>query len=320
MPTLSILAPVAPLRTEQLLPYAALVQWTGAHRLWQGQTLAVDPQQSFAAVASAGFRVPSATGVTLMPLRHPVEAALQARTLAAITGHPYVAGFGPGARSFQAAMLGRPYASPLTATREYVRAVRAALRSTPEDGDRTYFPASTVLAPLPTPPVEIGLGVLRTGMARVAGEVADVAITWLTPAAHLRDTLIPALQDGAAQAGRPAPRVVAMVPMALRRPDRDMVGTVLASNAGHLALPHYRAMLAAAGVVIDPADRDGSVRNLVQGGAFLFDDEDGLAKQIREYFDSGVDEVVINVGGVCQTEGAGVALRELETLVQVGAA
>lgn len=316
MSDISILAPVAPLRAEQLLPYAALVQWTAARRLWQGQTLAVDPAVSFAAMAAGGFRVPCAMGVTLMPMRHPVEAALQARTLAAVTGHPYVAGFGPGARSFQESVLGRAYPSQLTATREYLRTVRSVLDGRAGDGAGDYVHCDTGLAPLPSPPVEVGVGVLRSGMAGVAGEVADVAITWLTPATHLRDELLPAVRAGAERAGRPTPRVVAMVPIAIDRPERDLVPTVLASNAAHLRLPHYVDMLGRAGIVVDPSDAATSARRLVDGGGFLFDDVDGLVKRVREYFDIGVDEVVLNVSGVCQTEGAGTALRELETLVR----
>lgn len=316
MSDISILAPVAPLRAEQLLPYAALVQWTAARRLWQGQTLAVDPAVSFAAMAAGGFRVPCATGVTLMPMRHPVEAALQARTLAAVTGHPYVAGFGPGARSFQQSVLGRPYRSQLTATREYLTAVRSVLDGGGGSGPGEYVHCDTGLAALPAPPVEVGVGVLRSGMAGLAGEVADVAITWLTPAAHLRDELLPAVRAGADRAGRPAPRIVAMVPIAIRRDDRELETVVLASNSAHLRLPHYVDMLGRAGIFIDPADPAGSARRLVDGGGFLYDDVDGLVKQVRGYVDAGVDEVVLNVSGVCQTEGAGAALRELETLVR----
>ena len=40
--------------------------------------MTVDPHQTFAYLAGAGLRVPMGTSVTLLPLRHPFEAALQA--------------------------------------------------------------------------------------------------------------------------------------------------------------------------------------------------------------------------------------------------
>ncbi|WP_455353365.1 hypothetical protein [Streptomyces sp. SYSU K217416] len=46
------------------------------------------------------------------------------------------------------------------------------------------------------PGVELGLGVLRPVLARAAGRVADVAISWMTPSAYLRDVLVPALAKG----------------------------------------------------------------------------------------------------------------------------
>lgn len=81
-----------------------MVKWTHAERLWQGQSLLMEPHQGFVSAAASGFRVPVGLGVSLMPMRHPYEAALQARSVAMTTGHSVVAGFGPGSRSFQAGL------------------------------------------------------------------------------------------------------------------------------------------------------------------------------------------------------------------------
>lgn len=98
MTAYSVLIPFLPRLPEQVLPYAALVHWTHAQRLWQGQSLMVEPHHGFVHAAGAGFRVPTGLGVTLMPLRHPYEAALQARSLALATGQPVVATSGPEPR------------------------------------------------------------------------------------------------------------------------------------------------------------------------------------------------------------------------------
>ncbi|MFD3378388.1 MULTISPECIES: LLM class flavin-dependent oxidoreductase [unclassified Streptomyces] len=307
--------PFAPPRPEQILPYAALTQWSGAHRLWQGQAMLNQPHQAFTYAAAAGFRVPVGLGVTLMPFTHPYEAALQAQSVAVATGHTVVAGFGPGAAVLQRSMCGAPYRSPLTASREYLTAVRGLLDGELVEQDGEYFTCHGKLLPVPRPSIEVGLGVLRPGMARLAGEVADTAITWLTPAAYLRDTIVPALREGAEAAGRPVPRLVSIVPVALAGPDRDPATLALASNIGHLRLPHYVDMLRRSGIDTDSSDPAAGAAALVEGRAFLYGEPKILAEEFAAFQEAGVDEIVLNVTGVNGTYGGQVALRELETIL-----
>lgn len=314
-PTYSILMPFAPPRPEQILPFAALTQWSGAHRLWQGQALLNQPHQAFVYAAASGFRVPVGIGVTLMPFTHPYEAAIHAQSVAAATGHPVVAGFGPGAAVLQRSTYGKPYRSPLTASREYLTAVRGLLDGEVVEQDGTYFTCHGKLLPVPRPPIEVGLGVLRPGMARLAGEVADVAITWLTPAAYLRNTIVPALREGAEAAGRPMPRLVSIVPVALAGPDRDAAALALTSNLGHLQLPHYVDMLRRSGIDTDSADPAAGAAALVEGRAFLYGEPKVLAEEFAAFHEAGVDEIVLNVTGVQGLYGGQAALRELETVL-----
>ncbi|GGQ21429.1 hypothetical protein GCM10010279_31550 [Streptomyces mutabilis] len=159
---------------------------------------------------------------------------------------------------------------------------------------------------------------LRPRMAELAGELADVAITWLTPAAYLRDTVVPALRAGADKAGRAVPRVVVIVPVALTGTGREATELALASNAGHMQLPHYADMLGRSGIDVDmKADPEASGKALVGGDAFLFGDADELRGKFEAFTAAGVDEIVLNVTGVAMTEGPAAALRELETLLRL---
>ncbi|WUK34283.1 LLM class flavin-dependent oxidoreductase [Streptomyces sp. NBC_00370] len=316
----SILMPFLPRRPEQVLPYAALVQWTGAARLWQGQSLLMEPFQAFSTAAGAGFRVPTGLGVALMPLRHPFEAAHQVKSLAMATGESVVAGFGPGAKVFQQSLLGAPYKSQLTAVREYLTVVRGLLSGEVVDVDGEYFSCHAQMGPAMAPPVHLGLGVLRPGMARLAGEVADVAVTWLTPAAYLDGTVRPALREGAQAAGRPVPRISAMVPVAIERPGRDVSEFVMASNAAHMQAPHYIDMLGKAGVDIAGLDPRSAGRLMAESGSFVFGSLDEIVKRFDEYRDAGVDEIVLNLTGVCNLYGPKAAMDDLKKiLAAVGA-
>lgn len=315
MTAYSVLMPFLPRRPEQLLPYAALVEWTGAHRLWQGQAMLVEPFQGFAAAAGAGFRVPTGTGVTLMPLRHPYEAAHQARSLALTTGESVVAGFGPGGRSFQQSLLGAPYASPLTAAREYLTIMRGLLDGGTVEFDGTYFSCHASMGPAVAPAIDLGLGVLRPGMARLAGEVADAAVTWLTPPAYLRDTVLPAMREGAEKAGRPVPRLSAIVPVALERPERDAADMVVASNSRHMQAPHYIDMLKKAGIDIAGEELPAAAKRMLEGGAFVHGDLDGITEQLARCRDAGVDEIILNVTGVYNVHGPKSAMDDLKRII-----
>ncbi|WP_187414846.1 LLM class flavin-dependent oxidoreductase [Nonomuraea sp. PA05] len=307
--------PFVPRRPEQILPYAALVEWTAAHALWQGQATLIEPHQGFVYAAGAGFRVPTGLGVTLMPLRNPYEAALQVRSLAMATGEPVVAGFGPGPISFQESLLGERYRSQLGAIREYVTAVRGLLDGGVVDVHGEYVQCKAMLPPAVSPPIEIGLGVLRTNMARLAGEVADVAITWLTPVDYLAGTVMPALREGAEKAGRPAPRLAAMVPLAMTRPDRTPTEQAMASNALHLQAPHYVDMLRKAGLDVTGKDPAADAKAAVAGGAFLSGDLDELVAALKEYERVGADEIILNLTGVFNLQGQKEAMNELKALL-----
>lgn len=307
----SVLLPFTPSRPEHSLPFAAFVQHRDPHRLWQGQSFSIEPHQTFAYIAAAGFRIPVGTGVALMPLQNPLQAALQARSLAAVTGQPVTAGFGPSGTVTQAAVLGRPYEHPLTAAREYLTIVRGLLAAEHVDLDGSYFTMHASLPPVPGLSVELGLGVLRPRMAELAGELADVAVTWLTPPHYLAEQILPALRLGADAAGRTPPRVVAIVPVALGGADRDPVELFLGSAGAHVQAPHYRDMLRRAGILVDPSDPHQSAHALMEGSAYSYGDPPELLKLLDAYRAVGVDEIVVNMTGTCQRYGARAVLDDL---------
>ncbi|WP_018547824.1 LLM class flavin-dependent oxidoreductase [Streptomyces sp. LaPpAH-108] len=313
---LSVLFPVSPTEPGAVLDFARLVGSSGARRLWLGQSLTLEPHQVMAYAAGAGVRVAVGTSVTLAPLRHPYEAALQARSVAAMTGQPYVAGYGAGAPVFQSALRGGPYASPRTAMREYLSVVRALLAGERVRFGGDYYSLHAGLVGMEHPPVEVGAGVLRPAMARTVGGVADVAITWMTPPGYVEKTLLPALAEGAEQAGRETvPRVAAVVHVAVEREDRDPGRLALLAASAHLSAPHYTDMLRRAGVPVDPADPAAGARMLVDSGVFVTGTPARIAEALVEYHRAGVDEIVLNAAGVLFGEGHVAALTDLGTVL-----
>ncbi len=307
-----------------LAGFADLVAEGLAERLWLGQAVKVDPHQLFSHLSGSGVRVPTGTAVTLVPLRNPYEAALQARSVSLLSGQSHVAGFGAGSRRFVEATTGAPYHRPLPVMREYLEAVRGLLagESVHLDGEHVQLQGRLVEIAPGAASVEVGAGVLRAGMGRVAGAAADVAITWLTPPEHITSTLLPAFAEGARDAGRRGqPRVVSVVHVLLDRAGRDPLHQVLTASAGHLSMPHYQRMLQSAGGPVQPGDPVLSAAHLLEGGVYCYGDPASVADQLTRWSDAGVDEVALNVAGALFTEGEDAALVDLrEILLAVAAA
>jgi alkanesulfonate monooxygenase SsuD/methylene tetrahydromethanopterin reductase-like flavin-dependent oxidoreductase (luciferase family) len=310
--TVSVILPVQVTDMGMAHPYVKLAAGTRSRRLWSGQSLGLETHAVFDGLSGMGVDLAFGSAVTLMPLRHPYAAALAARSVAALSGRGYVAGVGPGAASLQQALLGAPYRSPLRATGEYVDTMRTLLDGGTTDGSGSYWPtAGLALPPVDTPAVELGVGVLREGMARLAGRVADVAITWLTPLEHVRGTLLPALEAGAAERGRAAPRTVSVVHVVLDRPGRDRTRAALMACERHVMAPHYSAMLRGAGIELADEDPAHRAQALLDAGVIASGTPQDVAGAVAGYHDAGVDEVVLNLGGVFIAEGPGAAARDL---------
>ncbi|GLW09881.1 hypothetical protein Misp01_50100 [Microtetraspora sp. NBRC 13810] len=302
----SVFFPSQPHAVRDVEPYADLVKRGIAARLWLGQSLLSETQQVVARLAGGGLPVPTGTAVTLMPLRHPVQAAVEARSLARITGHPVVAGFGASAPEFVTVLNGEPYARPATVAREYLSTVRSLLDGGAVRGFR--------LPPLRHPPVEVGAGVLRPGMARVAGACADVAITWMTPPAYVAGTLAPALRQGAGD-DRPPPRIATVVHAAVDRPGMDAGRMAFLAAGHHLGSAHYSDMLRRAGLAVSPDDPAAGARALVESGLFVTGTAERIADRLREYHRAGVDEVIVNTSGVFLTAGRQAAATDAEEIL-----
>ncbi|MFD0480770.1 LLM class flavin-dependent oxidoreductase [Nonomuraea thailandensis] len=121
----SVIVPHQPGKIGEVVPYADLVKRGLAARLWLGQSLRLETHAVIAYLAGAGYRIPVGTSVALMALRNPAEAAAQARSLAVLTGHRLVAGFGASYPALVAQLTGAaPRARPRRRASTWPRSAR----------------------------------------------------------------------------------------------------------------------------------------------------------------------------------------------------
>lgn len=294
-PRLGAFWPYTPTNLDEVLRWVELVNAGPYGRLWTGQSSVVDTTGAVAYAAGAGYRCSIGLGVQIIPMHNPVSTAQHIRVLSHAARAEVQVCFSPGDPAVQAAFTGRRYRSPLTATREFIAAVRALLDGTPGDPDGDYFPlgAQMPAAPLSSP-VSIGIGVLRERMAELAGQVADTAVTWLTPPRYIHDVVAPALRGGAAAADRSVPHLVVPVHAALAAPNRDPRAITKRAIGTHLGLRHYQEMFASAG--LGPAIQasrgiDAAVDGALEEGVLTYGSTHDIADRVAQVIAAGADEV-----------------------------
>lgn len=311
--TVSFMFPQQLVDPDAILPFGRLVEEIGATRLWLGQSFRVESHPAAAYLAGTGCKISIGMAVGLMVLRHPYDAALQARSLAQLMGQPVAIGYGAAYPSYVTSVQGRPYDRPAAAVGEYIDIARRLANNQAVAHNGDLFTIHARLPPMSTPKVEIGAGVLRSGMGRIAGRCADLAITWLAPLNYIQDVIMPAVAAGARGFQKP-PRIVAVVQAGMDRPGRNPTLLAQYGSAIHLQAPHYIAMLRAAGLVVDASDPISGASQLVQAGIYLYGDAKHIAAEIAKYHAIGVDEVVINPASVSNMYGLQAAQEDLREI------
>ncbi|MEU4826015.1 LLM class F420-dependent oxidoreductase [Actinomadura sp. NPDC023710] len=237
--------------------------------------------------AVAGREVPGIeVGTAIVPTypRHPLALASQALTAQAMTGGRFTLGIGPSHPQVIEGAHGISYERPARHVREYLSALRPLLRG--EDVDyhgETLTAVGKLDAPGATPPPVL-VSALGPAMLRIAGELADGTVTTWVGADAIADHIVPSITQAAEAAGRPAPRVLAGVIVAVTT-DPDAVRSDLADQLGAASdFPAYRAVL----------DRQGlsGVHETVIAG-----DETTVARQLRRFADAGVTDLLISPRG-----------------------
>jgi probable F420-dependent oxidoreductase len=218
-----------------------------------------DPFQVLALAAQATKRLRLGTAVAIAFPRSPAVTAMSAWTMQKLSGGRFTLGLGTQVRGHIRRRYGMAWSPPAPWMREYVGAVRAIWHSwqtgTKVDfaGEHYRLDLSVPLftpAPLEEPDIPVHLAAVGEVMCRVAGEVADgVRPHPVCTPSYIRNVMRPAVERGAARAGRDLERfVVAHKPLVATAADQATlevrVGDVRARIAFYASTPGYRAAFA----------------------------------------------------------------------------
>jgi F420-dependent oxidoreductase-like protein len=293
---------------DKMVEQAARAEADGFTSLWYASAIAGDPLVAMALAGRATSTIELGTSVLQTYTCHPL---LQANRAASVVGGMGRAGFtlgvGPSHQPVIEDVLGLSYDQPGRHTEEYVRVLTSALRdgAVAFDGEefRVHAPDGRVAAP--AHPVPVLVGALAPRLLRVAGEVADGTILWMGNARAVETHVAPRVTKAAADAGRPAPRIVAGLPVAVHDDIAEARATAAQLFAGYGVLPNYRRLLDIGGAA-GPAE------------AAIVGDGASVAGQIATLFDAGVTDVwaaIFPVG-----DDAGASRRRTRALLKALAA
>ncbi len=226
---------------EQLKEWAQKAESARFDYLW-AQELYTTPFVGPAAVAGFTNRIQLGSSIALSFVRSPLETALTALDLDAITNGRYILGLGTGVQRLNERWHGvTDYGRPAPHLKECIRLVRQIMQ-TVHTGERIqfkgeYYNLDIVGFSRPIKPVRervpIFAAAIGEGMVRNMAEVADgllgqvmVSYRWM------RDMFIPAVEVGLKRAGRTrkdihlAPSVSIAIARDVKKAKRDLARTV----------------------------------------------------------------------------------------------
>ncbi len=246
---------------------------------WLQQTGLADALGFFIACADDIGELEVGTAVVPTFTQHPVALAAHALTAQAALRGRLVLGIGLSHRPAVEDRLRMTWDRPIRHLNEYLDILLPLLETGRVSATGDIWSARDVVAqrPYDGPPPSVMVAALGPQALDVAGRRTDGTILWMCGPKTIRDHIAPRINDAAAAASRPAPRVVCSLPMCVTdNADgaRQTIGQLL---AGYGDLPSYRAML----------DREGAAG---PADVAIVGDEASVNAQLDELADAGTTD------------------------------
>jgi F420-dependent oxidoreductase-like protein len=267
---------------DRLVEQARRAEADGFTSLWYPSAAgAGDPLAAMTLAGRATSGIELGTAVLVSYACHPVLQASRVNAVASAIGAPgrFTLGVGPSHRVVIADRLGLSYDTPGRHTDEYVQILAGLLR-----GEEVSFAGQQFrveAGPLPLPDgaeIPVLVGALGPRLLRTAGSHAAGTILWMANATAIEQHVAPRMRKSAADTGRPAPRIVAGLPVAVHDNVAEARSTAAGQFAAYGHLPNYQRILSHGGIP-GPAE------------AAIVGDEDSVAAQVRALFEAGATDV-----------------------------
>jgi F420-dependent oxidoreductase-like protein len=291
--------------TQRIVEQAQRAEADGFNALWYASEVCGDPLVAMAVAGAATRSIELGTAVLQTYPCHPLLQAKRAAAVVDAMGRSgFTLGIGPSHEPLIRGVYGMSYDNPGRSTAEYVQILTGLLRGDDIDVSGQDWSTHTQgRAVQPKQPVPVLLAALGPRLLRVAGELADGVVLWMAPPRALETHVIPTLHAAAATAGRPAPRVVAGLPVAVHDDEAEAREAAAATSTMYAGMANYQRIL-----------RIGGATNPAQ--AAVVGDEASVRTQLQALIDAGATDIWAAVFGVGEDKRASVRrttdlLREL---------
>lgn len=231
--------------SQAVVDAAVEAEAAGFSSFWLAQLWGTDTLTLLALCGRATDRIELGSAVVPIWVRHPLALAGQAMTTQEACGGRLVLGLGLAHKPSVEDTLRIPFDRPARHMRNCLDILQPAMadRMVRHEGEAWSAVTEGITYPPGTDPPSVMLAAMGPQMLALAGSRTDGTILWLSGPRTIETRLAPGLRRAAHVAGRPAPRIVASVPVCVTdEPDRvrGVIATVL---AGYNDLPSYRSVM-----------------------------------------------------------------------------
>lgn len=264
---------------EELLEHASWAERSGFTSLWYSSQHAGDPMVIMALTGRSTSRIEIGTAVLQTYPCHPLLQANRLWSVAAAINRPgFTVGIGPSHGPLVRDVYGLSYDHPGRSTEEYVTILTELLHGRSVDFDGQDWSTHGSLASPPPHPVPVLVSAMSPRLLGVAGGIADGTITYMASARVVGSRVVPQLEAAARQVGRPRPRVVAGIPLAVHDDVTEARSAYLSGPGVYATMPNYRQVVAAGG-------HDSPAEVAIVG------DEASVTRQLQAVMDAGADDI-----------------------------
>jgi len=265
---------------EKVVRQAQQAEADGFTSLWYASAVTGDPLVAIALAGRETGRIELGTAVLQTYPCHPLLQANRVASVVDAMDRPgFTLGIGPSHEPLINGVFGLSYDHPGRSTEEYLRILTGVLAGATVDFDGEDWTAHTAgRGAAPAHPVPVLLSAMGPRLLRVAGELADGTVLWMAPAAAIERHIAPKVNAAAAAAGRPAPRIVAGLPVAVHDDEAEARAAAVASSVVYAGMANYQRILEI-GNAATPAD------------AAIVGDETAVRAQLQSLLDAGATDI-----------------------------